>query len=87
MAKDPVCNMMVDEKKARHIYEVMGRKSICVQHTVRVSLIKILTNMDTKVTHTVIIIAVDFLARSIYRLCTSLSIRRPSGLFLAVGKF
>lgn len=26
MAKDPVCNMMVDEKKTQHISEVNGRK-------------------------------------------------------------
>ena len=26
MAKDPVCNMMVDEKKAQHISEVNGQK-------------------------------------------------------------
>jgi hypothetical protein len=44
--KDPVCNMMVDEKKARHISE--ARKSICVLHNVKVSLIRTLTNMDTK---------------------------------------
>jgi Cu+-exporting ATPase len=26
MAKDPVCNMMVDEKKAQHVSEVNGLK-------------------------------------------------------------
>ena len=26
MAKDPVCNMMVDEKKAQHISEANGQK-------------------------------------------------------------
>ncbi len=26
MFKDPVCNMMVDEKTARHISEVEGKK-------------------------------------------------------------
>jgi YHS domain-containing protein len=26
MFKDPVCNMMVDEKKAQHISEVNGQK-------------------------------------------------------------
>jgi Cu+-exporting ATPase len=26
MSKDPVCNMMVDEKTAKHISEVGGRK-------------------------------------------------------------
>lgn len=29
MAKDPVCNMMVDEKKARHISEVNGGQKVC----------------------------------------------------------
>jgi YHS domain-containing protein len=28
MAKDPVCNMMVDEKKARHISEVNGGQKV-----------------------------------------------------------
>ena len=47
--KDPVCNMMVDEKKAQHVSEANGqRKSICVLHNVKVSLIRNLTNMDTK---------------------------------------
>jgi YHS domain-containing protein len=26
--KDPVCNMMVDEKKALHISEVKGKKNL-----------------------------------------------------------
>jgi YHS domain-containing protein len=26
MFKDPVCNMMVDEKTAKHVSEVRGRK-------------------------------------------------------------
>jgi YHS domain-containing protein len=29
MAKDPVCNMMVDEKKAQHISEVNGQVYLC----------------------------------------------------------
>jgi YHS domain-containing protein len=28
MAKDPVCNMMVDEKKAQHISEVNGGQKV-----------------------------------------------------------
>jgi Cu+-exporting ATPase len=27
MFKDPVCNMMVDEKSAKHVSEVGGRKA------------------------------------------------------------
>jgi YHS domain-containing protein len=31
--KDPVCNMMVDEKKAQHISEVSGQKIyLCSAH-------------------------------------------------------
>jgi YHS domain-containing protein len=33
MAKDPVCNMMVDEKKTQHISEVNGQKVyLCSAH-------------------------------------------------------
>jgi YHS domain-containing protein len=34
MAKDPVCNMMVDEKKAQHISEVNGGQKVylCSAH-------------------------------------------------------
>ena len=46
--RDPVCNMMVDEKKAQHISEANDRKSICVLHNVKLSMIRTLTNMDTK---------------------------------------
>ena len=27
MAKDPVCNMLVDERKTQHVSEVNGRKA------------------------------------------------------------
>ena len=46
--KDPVCNMMVDEKKTLHILEVSGKKSTYVLHNVKVSLTRTLANMDTK---------------------------------------
>ena len=39
---------MVDEKKAQHILEVNGQKSIYALQPVKVDLIRTLTNMDTK---------------------------------------
>src|ERR671910_1106015 len=45
--KDPVCNMMVDEKNAQHISEEMARKSTYVLHNVKISLIRTQANMDT----------------------------------------
>ena len=44
--KDPVCGMMIDERKAQHISEVNGQKVYLCSAAVRVSLIKILTNME-----------------------------------------
>lgn len=45
--KDPVCNMMDDEKKYSIYRNQMYRKSIFVLHSVRVSLIRTLANIDT----------------------------------------
>jgi hypothetical protein len=46
--KDPVCNMMDDEKKHSIYRNQMYRKSIYVLHIVRVSLIRTLANIDTE---------------------------------------
>ena len=46
--KDPVCNMMDDEKKHSIYRNQMYRKSIYVLHSVRVSLIRTLANIDTE---------------------------------------
>ena len=47
MFKDPVCNMMVDEKKAKHISVIDGKKSTYALLHARMSLIKVLASMDT----------------------------------------
>ena len=47
MFKDPVCNMMVDEKKAKHISVIDGKKATYALLHARLSLIKALASMDT----------------------------------------
>jgi hypothetical protein len=46
--KDPVCNTMVDEKKHSIYLNQMYSKSIYVPHSVGVSLIRTLANIDTE---------------------------------------
>jgi YHS domain-containing protein len=46
--KDPVCNMMVDEKKALHISEVNGRKIYFCSAQCKGQFDQNLANMDTK---------------------------------------
>lgn len=48
--KDPVCNMMIDEKNAQHTSEINGQKIIYVLHTVKASLTRTLASMGTSFT-------------------------------------
>jgi YHS domain-containing protein len=46
--RDPVCNMMVDEKKAQHISEANGQKIYLCSAQCKTQFDQNLTNMDTK---------------------------------------
>ena len=47
MFKDPVCNIMVDENKAKHISVIDRKKSTYALLHAKVSLIEVLATMDT----------------------------------------
>ena len=51
MAKDPVCNMNVDEKTAKHVSDINGNKVYFVLLIVNNSSSKILQNMDIDTNH------------------------------------
>ena len=48
MAKDPVCNMNVEEKTAKYTSEIKGTKYIFAQQHASNNSNKILQNMDTR---------------------------------------
>jgi len=48
MAKDPVCNMNVDEKSAKYISEIKGNKVYLCSSACKQQLEQILQNMDIK---------------------------------------
>ena len=49
MAKDPVCNMNIDEKTAKYTSEINGNKVYFCSSSCKQQLEQILQNMDIKV--------------------------------------